>query len=117
MDFIKIDCIASRPYKGEEIRMFSEAVAKSGRPMVIGLSPGPTPIDERDEVSRYSQMWRISDDVWDLWYNDKNSPNGVKNQFAYAARWAGVAQPGHWPYADMLPIGSLRPSPRMARAA
>jgi hypothetical protein len=111
VDFIKIDCIADNPYKGEEIRMFSEAVAKSGRPMVISLSPGPTSIDKRDEVSRYSQMWRISQDVWDVWNSEKNFPNGVKNQFMYAARWAGVAKPGHWPDADMLPIGSLRPSP------
>jgi alpha-galactosidase len=84
--------------------MFNEAVAKSGRPMVISLSPGPTPINKRDEVSRCSQMWRISDDVWDVW-------TGVKNQFMYTARWAGIAKPGHWPDADMLPIGSLRPSP------
>ena len=27
-----------------------------------------------------------------------------------AALWAGVAKPGHWPDADMLPIGSLRPA-------
>jgi len=45
----------------EDLRnMFSEAVAKSGRPMVVSLSPGPISIDKRDEVSRYSQMWRIS---------------------------------------------------------
>jgi alpha-galactosidase len=111
VDFIKIDCIADNPYKGEEIRMFSEAVAKSDRTMVISLSPGPTSIDKRDEVSRYSQMWRISQDVWDVWNSEKNFPTGVKNQFMYAARWAGVAKPGDWPDADMLPIGSLRPSP------
>src|SRR6516164_9839412 len=46
VDFIKIDCIAD-PYKGEDIRMLSEAVAKSGRPIVISLSPGPTSIDKR----------------------------------------------------------------------
>ncbi len=110
VDFIKIDCISDHPYKGAEIRMFSEAIAKSGRPMVLSLSPGPTGIDKRDEVSRFAQMWRISDDVWDVWYSNKNFPQGVKNQFSRAAQWAGVAQPGHWPDADMLPIGSLRPA-------
>jgi hypothetical protein len=83
--------------------MFSEAVAKSGRPMVVSLSPGPISIDKRDEVSRYSQIWRISQDVWDVWNSDKNFPNGVKNQFIYAARWAGVANPGRWPDADCYP--------------
>jgi alpha-galactosidase len=110
VDFIKVDCISDHPYKGAEIRMFSEAIARSGRPMVLSLSPGPTGIDKRDEVSRFSQMWRISDDVWDVWYSAKDFPQGVKNQFARAALWAGVAQPGHWPDADMLPLGSLRPA-------
>jgi alpha-galactosidase len=110
VDLVKIDCISDHPYKGEEIRMISEAIAKSGRPMVLSLSPGPTSPDKRDEVSKYSQMWRISDDVWDVWYSDKNFPTGVKNQFAHAAQWAGVAKPGRWPDADMLPLGSLRPA-------
>jgi hypothetical protein len=110
VDFIKIDCISDHPYKGDEIRMFSEAIAKSGRKMVLSLSPGPTAIDKREEVSKYSQMWRISDDVWDVWYSDKNFPQGIKNQFVKAALWAGVAKPGHWPDADMLPVGSLRPA-------
>lgn len=90
--------------------MFSEAIAKSGRRMVLSLSPGPTNISKRDEVFKYAQMWRISDDVWDVWYSSENFPQGVKNLFARAATWAGVARPGHWPDADMLPIGSLRPT-------
>jgi hypothetical protein len=110
VDFIKVDCISDHPYKGDEIRMFSEAMAKSGRPMVLSLSPGPTAIDKRDEVFKFAQMWRISDDIWDVWYSSKGFPQGVKNQFSRAALWAGVAQPGHWPDADMLPIGSLRPA-------
>jgi alpha-galactosidase len=110
VDFVKVDCISDHPYKGDEIRMFSEAIKKSGRPMVISLSPGPTSIDKRDEVAKYSQMWRISDDVWDVWYSDKNFPQGVKNQVSRAAQWSGVAKPGNWPDADMLPIGSLRPA-------
>lgn len=109
VDFIKVDCISDHPYKGAEIQMFSEAIGKSGRPMVLSLSPGPTAIDKRSEVSRFAEMWRISDDVWDVWYSDKDFPQGVKNQFARAALWVGVARPGHWPDADMLPIGSLRP--------
>jgi hypothetical protein len=55
-------------------------------------------------------MWRISDDVWDVWYSSKGFPQGIKNIVALTAAWAGVAKPGHWPDADMLPIGSLRPT-------
>jgi alpha-galactosidase len=110
VDFIKIDCICSHPYKPGEIRMFSEAIARSGRSMVLSLSPGPAPLEGRDDLSELAQMWRISDDVWDVWYSDKGFPQGVKNQFDRAAKWAGAAKAGHWPDADMLPIGSLRPS-------
>jgi len=110
VDFIKVDCISSHPYKGGEIRILSQAIAKQGRSMVLSLSPGPTPFDKRDEVFELAQMWRISDDIWDVWFSAANFPQGVKNQFSRAAQWAGIAKPGHWPDADMLPIGSLRPS-------
>jgi alpha-galactosidase len=111
VDLVKIDCISDHPYRGEEIRMFHQAITKSGRPMVFTLSPGPTSNEKLDEVSQYSQMWRISDDVWDVWASTSDFPQGPKDQFARMARWAGVAKPGHWPDADMLPLGSLRPSP------
>jgi hypothetical protein len=55
-------------------------------------------------------MWRISDDVWDVWLGDKDFPQGVANQFARAAKWAAFSVPGHWPDADMLPLGRLEPA-------
>lgn len=111
VDFIKVDCIASRPYRGDEIRMLSEALRKTGRPIVLSLSPGAAPIENLDEMRRYAQMWRISDDIWDLWHSDVAYPQGLGDQFANVARWAGKAEPGHWPDADMLPLGRLGPAP------
>jgi hypothetical protein len=110
VDFLKVDCIASHPYKGEEIRMISQALRKVKRPIVLSLSPGPTALDKAEEISKYAQMWRISDDMWDLWYSDKDFPQGVGNQFARAAKWAAFSGPGHWPDADMLPLGRLEPA-------
>jgi alpha-galactosidase len=110
VDFLKIDCISSHPYKGDEIRMISEALRKVNRPIVLSLSPGPAPLDKATELRRYAQMWRISDDVWDVWKSDKNFPQGVGNQFTRAAKWAMFSGPGHWPDADMLPIGRLEPA-------
>src|ERR1700758_4707775 len=46
VDLIKVDCIASHPYKGEEIRMLSEALRKTGRPIVLSLYPGAAPPDK-----------------------------------------------------------------------
>lgn len=110
VDFLKVDCIADHPYKGDEIRLISQALRKIGRPIVLSLSPGPTALEKADEVREYAQMWRISDDVWDLWHSDTEFPSGIKNQFARTAKWAPHSGPGHWPDADMLPIGRLEPA-------
>ncbi len=109
VDFLKVDCISSHPYKGAEIRMISRALRKVHRPIVLSLSPGPAPLAKAIELRHYAQMWRISDDVWDVWHSDKDFPQGVENQFARAAKWAPFSGPGHWPDADMLPLGRLEP--------
>jgi alpha-galactosidase len=110
VDFLKVDCISSHPYKADEIRMISGALHKVHRPMVLSLSPGPAPLEKANELRRYAQMWRISDDIWDVWHSDTDFPQGLGNQFARAAKWAAVSGPGHWPDADMLPIGRLEPA-------
>lgn len=111
VDFVKVDCIASHPYKADEIRMFSNALRKTGRPIVLSLSPGPAPLDKASELAKYAQMWRISNDFWDHWGPRK--PNdwsqSLRAQFQTAAQWAQSTQPGHWPDADMLPLGYLGP--------
>jgi alpha-galactosidase len=111
VDYVKVDCISSHPYKGGEIRLLSEALKKAGRPMVLSLSPGPAPIDKAEEMAKYAQMWRISDDEWDVWQSSENFPQGINNQFERAAEWAAHSRPGNWPDADMLAIGRLEPAP------
>jgi len=56
-------------------------------------------------------MWRISDDIWDLWHSDVPYPQGLGDQFQNVLKWAGKSQTGHWPDADMLPLGFLGPAP------
>jgi alpha-galactosidase len=113
VDFVKIDCIASHPYKGDEIRIFSLALKKTGRPIVLSLSPGPAPLDKFDELRHYAQMWRISDDFWDHWgpWPHFEFSQGLLKQFTTAAQWAPYVGGGHWPDADMLPLGYLGPRP------
>lgn len=115
VDYIKVDCISDHPYRPTEIRQVAEAIRKSGRPMVLSLSPGPTGIEHVDEVAKYSQMWRITDDHWDVWL-DKNKkegefPFGLAEEFDRIAKWNKYSKPGSWPDPDMLPEGSLRPHP------
>ena len=112
VDLLKVDCISDHPYKLGEIEMIRRAVDKTGRPIVLSLSPGPTAIEHAAEVSKLSNMWRIADDHWDVWdSHGKPFPQGTKDQFARLNAWNKYAKPGTWPDADMLPIGELGPVP------
>jgi len=113
VDFIKADCIADHPYKPDEIRMLAQAIKKTGRPMVLSLSPGPTALEHADEVANSAEMWRICDDFWDHWgpWEKHDWSQSLYQQFATTAKWATYAAPGKWPDADMLPLGHLGPDP------
>jgi hypothetical protein len=116
LDFIKVDCISDHPYRPTEIRQIAEAIRKTGRPIVLSLSPGPTKVEHVAEVAKYAQMWRISDDHWDVWTAEHKPgegefPFGVQDAFDRLAKWAPYVKPGNWPDEDMLPEGSLTPHP------
>ncbi|SEF77658.1 Alpha galactosidase A [Bryocella elongata] len=111
VDFLKVDCISDHPYKPAEIHMIHNAIVKTGRPIILSLSPGPTSPGIVNELIPYAQMWRISDDVWDFWKNLRHAPRSVHDQFELAAAWAPYAHAGAWPDADMLPVGYLGPEP------
>jgi alpha-galactosidase len=116
LDFIKVDCISDHPYRPTEIRQIALAIKHSGRPIVLSLSPGPTAIEHGGEVAEYAQMWRISDDHWDVWHmehkpGEGESPFGIRDAFDRLAKWEPYARPGNWPDEDMLPFGSLSPNP------
>lgn len=99
VDLIKVDDI-SRPYHAAEIEGYRKAIAACGRPIVLSLSPGETPLADSLHVKTNGNMWRMADDFWDSW------PELLK-MFDYAARWQGVGGPGHWPDCDMLQIGKI----------
>jgi len=103
VDYVKADDM-SRPYHEGEITALSEAIRKSPRPMVLSLSPGATPIEKAEHVKAHANLWRISPDFWDLW-------RLLDRQFELCRQWSPHAGPGHWPDADMLPLGKLRISP------
>jgi alpha-galactosidase len=116
VDFLKVDCISAHPFRASEIRQIRTAIHKVGRPIILSLSPGPTPLEQADFVKRNAQMWRISNDVWDGWRLDGDThpasfPFGVSSAFDNLAKWNAFAAPGAWPDADMLPFGALKPNP------
>jgi alpha-galactosidase len=102
VDFIKADDMGSHLYQPAEIRALSLAMRKTGRAIVLSISPGPAPVSEAEFFEKYAQMWRISDDFWDDW-------KLLRAQFDFTREWATfVAKNGTWPDADMLPLGRLK---------
>ena len=102
VDFIKADDMGSHLYQPAEMRALSQAIRKTGREIVLSISPGPAPLSEAEFFEKYAQMWRISDDFWDDW-------KLLRQQFEYTRDWARlVGRNNTWPDADMLPLGKLR---------
>ncbi|MFA9390338.1 MAG: NPCBM/NEW2 domain-containing protein [Prolixibacteraceae bacterium] len=102
VDYVKVDDI-SRPYgdvQQAEIEAIRKAIDKTGRPMVLSLSPGATPIAAGEHVMNHANMWRITDDFWDRW-------GLLSAMFERLDTWTPYRGPGHYPDADMLPIGLI----------
>ncbi len=121
VDFLKVDCIADNPYRPTEIRQIAEAIRKTGRPIVLSLSPGPTALAHAAEVGKSAQMWRITNDHWDGWTfthkpGEGEFPFGLRDEFDRIAQWYVYVAPGNWPDADMLPNGWLGPHPGWGEA-
>ena len=99
LDFIKIDDL-SIPYHKPEIEAIRRAIDRCGRKIVLSTSPGPTPVAEGAHVQEHANMWRISGDFWDEW-------SQLYSQFDRLRDWTPFRGPGHFPDADMLPLGTI----------
>jgi alpha-galactosidase len=109
VDFIKADDM-SRPYRrnAPEIHALRRAIDGCGRPIVLSLSPGETPLAAATDVVESANMWRISDDFWDTW-------PALLEQFERLRKWSPYRREGNWPDADMLPLGVLDLGKRKTR--
>lgn len=99
VDFVKIDDL-SRPYHLQEIEAIRKAIDKTGRSIVLSTSPGATPVGQGAHVMQQANQWRISDDFWDNW-------TALYEQFQRLHDWTPYRGPGHFPDADMLPLGKI----------
>lgn len=107
VDLIKCDDMGNTefkphdPYFGKsEIEMLKKAIDKSGRDMVLSLSPGPAPLNEHEHLAQYAEMWRISGDFWDKW-------DRILEMFELCRKWSPYVKDGAYPDCDMLPVGVL----------
>ena len=110
VDFIKCDDICDSwmyreavglKFSGwEETKMLHKAIMKTGRNIVLSLSPGPAHIDRAWQYCKYANMWRITDDFWDKW-------ELVKEMFVRCEMWQDHVKEGCFPDCDMLPVGKV----------
>ena len=100
LDFIKVDDL-SAPYHQSEIEAIRTAIDRTGRRIVFSTSPGATPVALGAHIREHANMWRISGDFWDNWPQ-------LLSQFDRLRDWTPYRAPGHFPDADMLPLGVLQ---------
>ena len=99
VDFIKIDDL-SRPYHDGEIGLIRHAIDQCGRPIVLSMSPGATPLNKWKSCQQNANMWRMMDDLWDRW-------SDIAAVFTLAQNWNQYRIEGSYPDCDMLPLGKI----------
>lgn len=107
VDFIKCDDICNTSLyvrnfysAAHEVEMLQRAIEKTGRDIVLSLSPGPALIEKAWHYEKYANMWRITDDFWDRW-------DLLKNMFSRCELWQNHVTRGSYPDCDMLPMGKI----------
>jgi hypothetical protein len=104
VDFVKVDDLinpyGSPAFRQSEVQGYRTAINNCGREMVFSTSPGATPLANASQITQYANQWRMANDLWDNW-------NNLNAMFDLAASWYSHAGAGHWPDADMIPIGKL----------
>ena len=100
VDFIKVDDLSAPFYHKVEIEMIRYAIDHCGRPIVFSTSPGETPVEEAEHVRNHANMWRMVNDVWDVW-------GDVEHLLSVCQKWYPYIAPGTWPDCDMIPLGRI----------
>lgn len=98
VDFIKYDDITPHPQDMAAVRT---AIERSGRPMVLSLSPGNQVSPSRRSDYEPGDAVRITGDVWD---------DRCYFDFSLQAwdAWSGETGLGYWIDLDMIPFGKLK---------
>jgi hypothetical protein len=103
VDYIKMDDMTSdegsRPFYQSELEAMHRAIQKSGRTIVLSISPYQSRENAGSLVAN-ANLFRVSEDFWDTWPQ-------LRQQFDLSAAWQGAGGINHWPDLDMLQIGKL----------
>lgn len=109
IDFVKVDDMMNpyatgSPLHSSEVEAVHASIGKTGRSIMLSLSPGPTQTRDVAVLVANANMWRQVNDFWDT-----NGLSTIGNEFDAAYSWSTTSgiTPGHWPDADMLPLGTI----------
>ena len=105
LDFVKVDdMVSGSNYHQSEVDAIHAAIEKTGRSILLSLSPGPMQTRDVADLNANANMWRMVNDFW-----DQNGLSSLNDEFTTAANWAATTglTVGHWPDADMLPLGYI----------
>ena len=97
VDFIKYDDIVPYP---AEVEAVARAITKTGKPIVLSLSPGGKVDPAAIDSFRRANALRVTADIWD-------DEVGLDQCFAAWRKWGGHERPGFWIDMDMIPFGRL----------
>jgi MYXO-CTERM domain-containing protein len=111
IDFVKVDDMLNpysnpQDYHQAETDAIRAAIDKTGRSIVLSLSPGPMQTRDLANLNKNANMWRIVNDFWDT-----SGLSSLSDEFSATGNWQATSGlvVGHWPDADMLPLGYLGP--------
>ncbi len=99
IDYVKVDDIA-RPYHRGEVELIRAAIDRSGREIVLSLSPGKASLAAAAHLIEHANLWRMSDDFWDTWPQ-------LREAFDLCRDWQNLRTDGAWPDCDMLTVGKI----------
>jgi len=100
IDFIKADDMQVWPYHTKEVEGMHNAIETIGRPMILSLSPGGPPPQDRNHPIRFSNMYRLTGDLWDTW-------EAVYEHFEVCKQYEFYQKPNHWGDCDLMPVGKI----------
>lgn len=98
VEMIKYDDIVEHP---DEVEAVAKAVEKTGKPILLSLSPGDKVSPDAIGVFKMANMLRVTQDVWD-------EQIYIDECFKAWRKWGGKEQPGFWIDMDMIPFGQLQ---------
>ena len=97
VDLIKYDDIVPYP---AEVEAVAKAIKKTGKPILLSLSPGNDAPVEAIKSFQMAQMLRVTQDVWD-------HANYIDDCFDAWKKWTGKESENFWIDMDMIPFGQL----------